>query len=538
MRKQIHDNPIDHGRACALSRGTWRRVGAKPACAGACALMAGQLLLPSVALAADWVNVGGTQYDAGTAAGDEAGTWSWDGANDMKLNGYDGGSIGAKGNLTIGVTGANTVTADAGQSAIAVKNGNLAITGDGTLNATAQNDVIAASGDGNAGGDVTISGVSVNATASGAAENVAGIRATAGSVTIDKGADVKIEAKSAEGSWRPMEIICGIHADNIPNRHAAQEGEQEEPDSAYEHGGDVTVDGASLSIKTGDASWASMCINTFGIKKNTLMKIVNGADVTLSAGSAASLSAGISARSQDGAVWMLVEKSNLTSRSLSAANGIDAVRNQSFGIMAEANTGSETPRIKIRKSKIEASGATAGIYAINCNDATATLFRAAMIDLSWGESRGNAMITTPTDGAVRDVKKVVGTGKWPSSQNGQVIGVAGSSAITDIVGSAEVAHDVVIDFGDGQEPEPTPDPEPAPEPDPMPSPEQKPDLKPVDKDAKTTKAVTTKTAAGAKNASGVLAATGDNAATAAAALGITGASVIGAGFVASKRRSR
>lgn len=536
MRTQIHDNPIDHGRARSLSHGTWRRVGAKLACAGACALMAGQLLLPSVALAAEWVNVGGTQYDAGTAAGDEAGTWSWDGANDMKLNGYDGGSIGAKGNLTIGVTGANTVTADAGQSAIAVKNGNLAITGDGTLNATAQNDVIAASGDGRTGGDVTISGVSVNATASGAAENVAGIRATAGSVTIDKGADVKIEAKSAEGSWRPMEIICGIHADNIPNRHAAQEGEQEEPDSAYEHGGDVTVDGASLSIKTGDASWASMCINTFGIKKNTLMKIVNGADVTLSAGSAASLSAGISARSQDGAVWMLVEKSNLTSRSLSAASGIDADRNQSFGIMAEANTRSETPRIQIFKSKIEASGATAGIYAINRNVVNA-LYHAAMIDL-----RGNATITIPMDGAVRDVKKVVDTGQWPSSQSGQVIGVAGSSTISDIVGSAEVAHDVVIDFGDGQEPDPTPDPEPAPEPDRMPNPEQKPDLEPVDKDAKTTttvtKTVTTKTAAGAKNASGALAATGDSAATTAATLGIAGASVIGAGFVASKRRNR
>lgn len=65
MRKQIHDNPIDHGRACALSHGTWRRVGAKLACAGASVLMAGQLLLPSVALAADWVSVGGTQYDAG-----------------------------------------------------------------------------------------------------------------------------------------------------------------------------------------------------------------------------------------------------------------------------------------------------------------------------------------------------------------------------------------------------------------------------------------------------------------------------------------
>lgn len=540
MRTQIHDNSINRDRACALSHGTWRRVGAKLACVGACALMVSQLLLPSVALAADWVSVGGTQYNNGTAAGDEAGTWSWDGADDMKLNGYDGAGISAQGNLNIDVAGTNTITADAGQSAIAVKNGNLAITGDGTLNATAQTDVIAAEGDGNAGGDVTISGANVNVTASGASNSATGIRATAGNVTIDKGADVKIEAKSAEGSWRPTVGTYGIFADNLPSRHAAQEGEQEEPDYVSVHGGDVTIDAANLSIKTADAWQVSVCINTVGIKKNTLMKIVNGADVALSAGSAASLSAGISARSQSGAVWMLIEESNLTSRSLSAANSIDAFPNQSFGIMADANTGSETPRIKIRKSKIEASGATAGIYAINCNVATATLFRAAMIDLSWGESRGNAMITTPTDGAVRDVKKVVDTGKWPSSQNGQVVGVAGSSAISDIVGSAEVAHDVVIDFVVGQEPEPTPDPEPTPEPDPMPNPEQKSDLKPVDKDVKittaVTKTVTTKTAAGAKNASGVLAATGDNAATAAAALGIAGASVIGVGFVVSKRR--
>ena len=542
MRTQIHDNSINHGRACSLSHGTWRRVGAKLACAGACALMAGQLLLPSVALAADWVNVGGTQYDRGAVAGDEAGTWSWDGADDMKLNGYDGAGISAQGNLNIDVAGTNTITADAGQSAIAVKNGNLAITGDGTLNATAQTDVIAAEGDGNEGGDVTISGANVNVTASGAVNSATGIRATAGSVTIDKGADVKIEAKSAEGSWRPTEGIHGIFADNLPSRHTAQEGEQEEPDYVSVHGGDATIDAANLSIKTADAWQVSACIYTVGIKKNTLMKIVNGANVALSAGSAASLSAGISARSQSGAVWMLVEESNLASRSLSAVSSIDAARNQSFGIVAEANTGSETPRIKIRKSKIEASGATAGIYAINCNVATATLFRAARIDLSWNELGWNPMIATPTDGTVRDVKKVVDTGKWPSSQNGQVVGVAGSSAISDIVGSAEVAHDVVIDFVVGQEPEPTPDPEPTPEPDPMPNPEQKSDLKPVDKDVKTTtavtKTVTTKTAAGAKNASGVLAATGDNAATAAAALGIAGASVIGAGFVASKRHDR
>ena len=543
MRTQIHDNSINHGRACSLSHGTWRRVGAKLACAGACALMVGQLLLPSVALAADWVNVGGTQYDRGAAAGDEAGTWSWDGADDMKLNGYDGAGISAQGNLNIDVAGTNTITADAGQSAIAVKNGNLAITGDGTLNATAQTDVIAAEGDGNEGGDVTISGANVNVTASGAVNSATGIRATAGSMTIDKGADVKIEAKSAEGSWRPTEGIHGIFADNLPSRHTAQEGEQEEPDYVSVHGGDATIDAANLSIKTADAWQVSACIYTVGIKKNTLMKIVNGANVALSAGSAASLSAGISARSQSGAVWMLVEESNLASRSLSAASSIDAARNQSFGIVAEANTGSETPRIKIRKSKIEASGATAGIYAINCNVATATLFRAARIDLSWSELGWNPMIATPTDGTVRDVKKVVDTGKWPSSQNGQVVGVAGSSAISDIVGSAEVAHDVVIDFVVGQEPEPTPEPEVKPEVKPETQPEQKPEIKPEVKPAVTSAKTTTVTktvakAAPAKKSDAALAATGDNAATAAAALGIAGASVIGAGFVASKRRSR
>lgn len=541
MQKQIHDNSINRGRACALSRGTWRRVGAKLACAGACALIAGQLLLPSVALAAEWVNVGGTQYNK--AAGDDVGTWSWDGADDMKLSGYDGAGISAQGNLNIDMAGTNTITADAGQSAIAVKNGNLAITGDGTLNATAQTDVIAAEGDGNEGGDVTISGANVNVTASGAVNSATGIRATAGSVTIDKGADVKIEAKSAEGSWRPTEGIHGIFADNLPSRHTAQEGEQEEPDYVSVHGGDATIDAANLSIKTADAWQVSACIYTVGIKKNTLMKIVNGANVALSAGSAASLSAGISARSQSGAVWMLVEESNLASRSLSAASSIDAARNQSFGIVAEANTGSETPRIKIRKSKIEASGATAGIYAINYNVATATLFRAARIDLSWSELGWNPMIATPTDGTVRDVKKVVDTGKWPSSQNGQVVGVAGSSAISDIVGSAEVAHDVVIDFVVGQEPEPTPEPEVKPEVKPETQPEQKPEIKPEVKPAVTSAKTTTVTktvakAAPAKKSDAALAATGDNAATAAAALGIAGASVIGAGFVASKRRSR
>lgn len=47
------DKQAQRERTCSLVHGTWRCVGAKIACAGACALMVGQLLLPSVALATE-----------------------------------------------------------------------------------------------------------------------------------------------------------------------------------------------------------------------------------------------------------------------------------------------------------------------------------------------------------------------------------------------------------------------------------------------------------------------------------------------------
>ena len=61
-----------------------------------CALTVSSLLMPSISLAAEWVKVGETKYNAGTAAGDETGTWSWDGADDLKLNNYNGGEIQAE----------------------------------------------------------------------------------------------------------------------------------------------------------------------------------------------------------------------------------------------------------------------------------------------------------------------------------------------------------------------------------------------------------------------------------------------------------
>ena len=67
-------------RTCSLVHGTWRCVGAKIACAGACALMVGQLLLPSVALATECADpAAGTDEVAAapvtpTVAGDTAAT--------------------------------------------------------------------------------------------------------------------------------------------------------------------------------------------------------------------------------------------------------------------------------------------------------------------------------------------------------------------------------------------------------------------------------------------------------------------------------
>lgn len=75
MNGRHFDKQTQRERTCSLAHGTWRCVGAKIACAGACALMVGQLLLPSVALAtecADPVNESSGAALAGqNASGDD-----------------------------------------------------------------------------------------------------------------------------------------------------------------------------------------------------------------------------------------------------------------------------------------------------------------------------------------------------------------------------------------------------------------------------------------------------------------------------------
>lgn len=108
----------------------------------------------------EWVKVGGTPYDA--AASDEARTWSWDGANDMQLNGYNGGPIEAAGHLDLTYEGDNTVTNGNGEGISVVngvnENAGLNITGgaDDSLTVDATSDAVESAGDINISGDGAI----------------------------------------------------------------------------------------------------------------------------------------------------------------------------------------------------------------------------------------------------------------------------------------------------------------------------------------------------------------------------------------------
>ena len=199
-----------------LAHGSWRRVTRRIVAGAVCALTVSSLLMPSVSLAAEWVKVGGNKYN--TAASDEAGTWSWDGADDLKLNNYNGGEIQAAGKLNVNYSGTNIVTAEWIES-INVSHGTnenaeLNIQGDegGTLSVTSTEDAILSTGniniDGagsvnatstgfdaiNAGGDLAIKG-SGNVNATGTSD---GIRAN-GNITIDDSGAVTARATKDKG---------------------------------------------------------------------------------------------------------------------------------------------------------------------------------------------------------------------------------------------------------------------------------------------------------------------------------------------------
>ena len=171
MSKSHFSNPVGQ-RPVVRVRADWSHATRRLIAGALSVACAGALFMPDAALAAEWVDVGGTQYNAGTAAGDEAGTWSWDGADDMKLNGYNGGAIEAAGKLNIAYEGKNTVKTEPDYTGAAIKaqdgtnqKAELNITSSNSsdeLNVTAEPDAIKSTG------DLSISGPgTVNATSTG-----------------------------------------------------------------------------------------------------------------------------------------------------------------------------------------------------------------------------------------------------------------------------------------------------------------------------------------------------------------------------------
>lgn len=272
----------DVRRRIGLAHGSWRRVTRRIVVGAVCALTASSLLMPSVSLAAEWVKVGETKYNAGTAASDEAGTWSWNGADDLKLNNYNGGEIQAAGKLNVNYSGTNIVTAEWIES-INVSHGTnenaeLNIQGDegGTLSVTSTEDAILSTGniniDGagsvnatstgfdaiNAGGDLAIKG-SGNVNATGASD---GIRAN-GNITIDDSGAVTARATKDKGIGADKNLtikgggtVEASSADgealwsggNINISDGGQVKASSEKDAAVEAKGSLAATNASLNV--------------------------------------------------------------------------------------------------------------------------------------------------------------------------------------------------------------------------------------------------------------------------------------------------
>ena len=270
----------DVRRRIGLAHGSWRRVTRRIVAGAVCALTVSSLLMPSVSLAAEWVKVGGNKYN--TAASDEAGTWSWDGADDLKLNNYNGGEIQAAGKLNVNYSGTNIVTAEWIES-INVSHGTnenaeLNIQGDAgsTLSVTSTEDAILSTGniniDGagsvnatstgfdaiNAGGDLAIKG-SGNVNATGASD---GIRAN-GNITIDDSGAVTARATEDKGIETDKNLtikgggtVEASSADgealwsggNINISDGSQVKASSEKDAAVEAKGSLAATNASLNV--------------------------------------------------------------------------------------------------------------------------------------------------------------------------------------------------------------------------------------------------------------------------------------------------
>ena len=564
-----------------LAHGSWRRVTRRIVAGAVCALTVSSLLMPSVSLAAEWVKVGGNKYN--TAASDEAGTWSWDGADDLKLNNYNGGEIHAAGKLNVNYSGTNIVTAEWIES-INVShgtNGNaeLNIQGDegGTLSVTSTEDAILSTGniniDGagsvnatstgfdaiNAGGDLAIKG-SGNVNATGTSD---GIRAN-GNITIDDsgavtaratkdkgiGADKNltikgggtVEASSADGEalWSGGNINIsdgsqvkasseGYHAVDTEGSLAVTNASLDASGveyGVYAHKG-ITLDHATVTVRTSANGGQAIALITDGGD----IDIKNGS--TVDAFAEGEVSAAFSTRNnrpneKGGHIYISDSVVKAIARYVENGDGpIPYSENQ------DGETRREPQGENIGIIAQTSEGVTPAVISIirskvTAEGDTAAIFARAMS--ADGKTIGtikieNAAIQTPEGGKVIDYRKL----RDGIYEAGQAIGTG--DATVDSLYIKAVAKSTTIAPPEVAKPEdPKPDETKPAESQPA---ESKQNPKP--EGSKPTKAVAASTTKA--KTTGKLAATGDASSAAIVAAALAGTAAIAAGAVVSRKRS-
>lgn len=576
---RTHFAEPDVRRRIALAHGSWRRVTRRIVVGAVCALTVSSLLMPSVSLAAEWVKVGETKYNAGTAAGDEAGTWSWDGADDLKLNNYNGGEIQAAGKLNVNYSGNNIVTADwiEGIKVSHGKNENaeLNIQGDAgsTLSVTSTEDAILSTGNINidgagtanvtstgfdaidAEGDLAIKG-SGNVNATGVSD---GIRAN-GNITIDDSGAVTARATKDKGIGTDKNLIIKgggtVEAssadgeaiwsgDNIHISDGSQVKASSERDAAveakgslaatnaslnvngveygvYAHKG-ITLDHANVTVRAGKGRYGG-AIALFTYQDDIVVK--NGS--TVDAFAEGEVSAAFSTRNnrpneKGGHIYISDSVVKAIARYVENGDGPTPYSENQDG---ETSPEPQGENIGIIAQTSE--GVTPAVISIirskvTAKGDTAAIFARAMS--ADGKTIGtikieNAAIQTPEGGKVIDYRKL----RNGIYEAGQAIGTG--DAVIDSPYNEAVAKSMVIAPPEVAKPE-------DPKPDETKPAESKQDPKP--EGAKTTKTVAVATTKA--KATGVLAATGDTSGAAIVATVLAGTAAIAAGTMASRKRS-
>ena len=571
----------DVHRRIGLAHGSWRRVTRRIVAGAVCALTVSSLLMPSVSLAAEWVKVGGNKYN--TAASDEAGTWSWDGADDLKLNNYNGGEIQAAGKLNVNYSGTNIVTAEWIES-INVSHGTnenaeLNIQGNegGTLSVTSTEDAILSTGniniDGagsvnamstgfdaiNAGGDLAIKG-SGNVNATGASD---GIRAN-GNITIDDSGAVTARATKDKGIGADKNLtikgdgtVEASSADgealwsggNINISDGSQVKANAEGYLAVDTEGSLAVTNASLDAsgveygvyahKGVTLDHATVTVRTSANGGQAIALITDGGDIDIKNGSTVDafaegeVSAAFSTRNdrpneKGGHIYISGSVVKAIARYVENGDGpIPYSENQ------DGETRREPQGENIGIIAQTSEGVTPAVISIirskvTAEGDTAAIFARAMS--ADGKTIGtikieNAAIQTPEGGKVIDYRKL----RDGIYEAGQAIGTG--DATVDSLYIKAVAKSTTIAPPEVAKPE-------DPKPDETKPAESKPaesKQNPKPEGSKPTKAVAASTTKA--KTTGVLAATGDTSGAAIVATVLAGTAAIAAGTMASRKRS-